>query len=149
MRFKFTRLAESFGTSRRIAIKIGCVTLVPGWGDGIVGKFLALDCAKGRGIILPGGKFEPKIDRTYRNAAARECREETGCEPTDLSYLWHGPDGGKFTTFAFTGKLFAPRPMVETREGKPLWATRSQLLASDYAAFYDVMFEMYDRGRSK
>lgn len=105
------------------------------------GAFLGMQCAKGRGLILPGGKFEWEKDKTYKDTAKRECREEVGVQPLDLKYVWHGPDGKDFITFAFYAETFLGTPK-RSDEGVPQRVEWEDLLVSHFAAYYEILFEI-------
>lgn len=98
--------------------KIGCCTLVR-YGEYV----LAIECSKGRGIILPGGKWEP--GETYRETAKRELLEETGLDvPTSslkLIFSGVGPDGWFIYTFlaeyAFTSVILGTPAHEELEKG--------------------------------
>ena len=123
--------------------KIGCIVMLP-CDNGSVGGYVGIECAKGRGKILPGGKWTPE-DGTYRNAAAREFREETGLiiDPNDLKYIWHGPDGYGYETFGFLATKYATGKTCDSPEGKVCTVTVEELLQSKYGAWYDVFFSVY------
>ena len=119
--------------------KIGCVTVIPYVGGGFIG----IDCAKGRGPILPGGKWEGPPE-TFRSAAAREAFEEVGLRifPEEMSFLWSGPDGFKFTTISFLAppcEDFDSKPLPE---GTPRIVHFNDLMKSKYEAYYDILFDV-------
>ncbi len=119
--------------------KVGCIVVVP-----CPGGFIGLDCAKGRGKILPGGKWTPE-DRTYREAAAREFFEETGLtiNPETLEYVWNGPDGFGYDTFAYLGKLVNVKgEPINSTEGRVEIVEEKDLRLSKYAAWYDTFFQV-------
>lgn len=124
-------------------IKIGCVAIVPHEsGKG----FHGIRCGKGRGIILPGGRYEKDVDLTYHHTACRELFEEMGLvtTPEDLEYLWHGPDGGDFITFAFLVKRYSGVPQ-ETKEGIPVHADWNDLMVSHFAGWYACLKDVLDQ----
>ena len=133
--------------------KIGCICIVPRLmtvgttehGIPIAKlRYLAIECSKGRGIIMPGGKWEP--GEKYTESAARELEEETGlkADPKHLEYVWMGPDGDGYLVMAFnlTYSHIATQEPVETSEGKPLWAMKEDFLNSKYAAYYECLFQV-------
>lgn len=121
--------------------KIGCVGLIPCTD----GRFVGIQCSKGRGLILPGGKFEPDKDHSFHHAALRETLEETGilCPLGDLKYLWHGPDGFGYTTFTFLATR-ALGKLTSSNEGQVVIVERSDLMCSKFAPYYAVMLEILD-----
>jgi 8-oxo-dGTP pyrophosphatase MutT (NUDIX family) len=58
--------------------KIGCIAVVPYYSS----EYIGLKCAKGRGIIFPGGKWEPS--ETFKETALRELKEETELQVRNL-----------------------------------------------------------------
>lgn len=127
-------------------MKIGCVVLA--YANTYVGpqKFHALKCAKKRGIILPGGKYDPDIDESYHHAAAREFEEEIGIklDVADLKYLWHGPDNDNGNiTFGFIC-YSAYGQTKSSKEGEPVLATWEDLFQSKYYAWYRVLKDVLD-----
>jgi len=121
--------------------KIGCTTVIPYWGGGYVG----LNDKKGRGFILPGGKYEPDKDKTYHDTAIREVKEEVGLDLNEVEYIWHGPDGFGYTCFAFKGYEYRGELVKETEEGYPCIVTYDILMKSNYAPYYKVLFEILDK----
>lgn len=124
-----------------IQMKIGAFGLVH-WLDS--DGFLGIECKKGRGLILPGGTYDPTIDRTYHDTARRELKEETGVEvhSSYIQYLWCGPDGGDYMTFAFYCPHVTQWSPTETAEGKPCRVTWNDLFQSRFAAHYRVLFDV-------
>ena len=134
--------------------KIGCIVIVPRKpgcsyrphcpSEGGELRYLAIECQKGRGIIMPGGKWEP--GEKYTETAARELEEETGliADPKDLEYVWMGPDGDGYMVMAFIlpYSCIALQEPKETPEGKPVWAEEKDFLNSKYAAFYECLFQV-------
>jgi 8-oxo-dGTP pyrophosphatase MutT (NUDIX family) len=118
------------------AIKVGAITLMP-----YKGGFLGMQCKKGRGLILPGGTYEPKKDATYKDTAIREAQEEVGVTPKNLRYLWCGPDGGGYMTFAFEAQSFEGEPKA-SNEGVPQVVHWSDLFESTFGAYYEILYEV-------
>lgn len=115
-------------------MKIGAIAVMP-----YDGAFLGIQCKKGRGIILPGGTYDPAQDRSFHLTACREAFEECGAKinfptmPVTEIACW--PDGGDYMTFSF----WCPQwdgPVWETNEGKPVRATWMDLIASKFGAYY-------------
>lgn len=123
-------------------MKIGCIAMIH-----YQGGFLGLRCAKGRGLILPGGTYEPAKDRTYQATAIREAMEEVGVTPHDLRYVWHGPDGGEYTTFTFEASWHSGTPAKETNEGIPQVVHWADLFESRFEAYYRILYEVMGIGR--
>lgn len=128
--------------------KIGCVALIP-IGDQTPYypfQYYGVQCAKGRGKILPGGKWNK--DETYHQAASRESFEEVGVllGMEELTYLWHGPDGFGYETFTF---LSRPRPFVShySNEGMAIPVTEEDLMKSSFAHYYKCLFDIIRRRR--
>jgi ADP-ribose pyrophosphatase YjhB (NUDIX family) len=120
-----------------MSIPIGCVALVE---QGNSDWYVGIQCKKGRGIILPGGKYDSNIDQTYHHTACRELREETGlvAEAKDLEYVWHGPDGFDHITFAFIVHKYSGKA-IETPEGCPVKACWNDLMQSKFGGWYAVL----------
>jgi 8-oxo-dGTP pyrophosphatase MutT (NUDIX family) len=118
-------------------IKIGCIAVIP-YQD----AFLGIQCKKGRGIILPGGRYEPEKDASYHATAVREAEEECGVLLSEafLKYITCQPDGGDFMTYAFYAELSAGTPR-ETAEGIPCVATWHNLIyqKSPFSPYYRVL----------
>jgi 8-oxo-dGTP pyrophosphatase MutT (NUDIX family) len=117
--------------------KIGCIALVPWEGGGFVG----INCAKGRGLILPGGKYDV-ADGTYEATASRELHEETGvfCRPEGMKYLFQGPSiTDDYWVIAFLGDM-GVGPLMESQEGKPQRVIKAQLMTSRFKAYYSLLF---------
>ena len=83
-------------------------------------KILVIECKKGRGIILPGGKFEVK-DKTFDITASRELEEETGVIGYKPKLFKHfmSPDG--YYQYNFIFGVYDVQNMKETKEGNPFW----------------------------
>lgn len=110
---------------------IGCITLV----HGQYGQVLAVDCSKGRGFILPGGKHE--AGETFIECAKREFREETGLEAENYKLVFQAPDGFGFHVFAFEAVVLD----FKSEEGEmlPVWKTWADLKKSKYKAYYELL----------
>lgn len=120
---------------------IGCVGLVL-----VEHKILAVECSKGRGIILPGGKYDSGKDSSFHYAASREVEEETGiyCPVDKMKYLMGAPSGDGSYCMCFIA-YEAYGKFIESEEGKPVLATRQELFQSKFAAYYHIMFEILDK----
>ncbi len=128
-----------------VSSKIGCVAIIPHLNSEKLRYFDGINCAKGRGVILPGGGWEPEKDKSFQECAAREALEETGliCDPTKMKYIWHGPDGFGYTVFGFLCTGVKGTPIV-TNEGSPVIAHREDLYNSKFGAWYRILFEVMD-----
>lgn len=114
---------------------IGCCCWVPKYQEGI--KVLAIDCAKGRGIILPGGKFERGTDKTFADAARRELLEETGVKAGFMSLLFQGMSPDNYYIYCFLVHTYNDAKMLEsTPEGKPMWV--DDLKSELFEPFYHM-----------
>ncbi len=126
--------------------KIGCIVVCKA--ESMPDKYIGIQCAKGRGKILPGGKWDPlEYDcETFKDCAAREFEEEVGVpmDTRSLTYLWHGPDGFGFHTFAFLyqGWTINLSQCKASGEGEPCLVTEEELYQSKYAAYYRILFEI-------
>jgi 8-oxo-dGTP pyrophosphatase MutT (NUDIX family) len=120
-------------------MKIGAIAVIP-YSHG----FLGLQCAKGRGLILPGGTYEREKDSSYQDTAIRETVEEVGVIPHGLQYIWHGPDGGDYTTFAFLANWYSGEPRA-SNEGVPQVVQWDDLFKSDFGAYYLILYEIMER----
>lgn len=99
-------------------IKIGCCT----WLEH-KGKILTLDCSKGRGIVIPGGRYEHGVDASFMEAAKRELEEETGVVASKMKFVFSGlaPDG--WYDYCFQALEYdLSNIKKETNEGKVLWS---------------------------
>lgn len=118
-------------------MKIGCIAIVPWEGGG----YLGMQCSKGRGLILPGGKYEPS-DGTYEQTATRELMEETGvfCPAEQMKFLFQGPSiTDEYWVIAFLAEM-GMGPLKESGEGRPQRVVKSQLLLSNFRAYYSLLF---------
>lgn len=119
---------------------IGCVTLVPikpEW-SGDFRQVAAINCGKGRGIILPGGRWEP--GELYEEAAAREFQEETGFPLDGLPKLfWQGYTLPDNYTYCFLGECPGFAPFNWCEEGETRLALWPDLLRSEFRAYYSLL----------
>jgi ADP-ribose pyrophosphatase YjhB (NUDIX family) len=119
---------------------IGCVTLVPLnplW-PGDYRTLAAIQCSKGRGIILPGGKWEE--GELFEQTAFREFREETGQELCGLPKLFYqGYCEKENYCYTFLGSISQYNYFNITDEGETRWASWSDLLQSHFKAYYSLL----------
>jgi len=119
-----------------MTVKIGCCGLIF---DRKTAEILCIECAKGRGLILPGGKFEPEKDNGFGETMIRELQEETGVIAKKMYPIFHAlaPDG--YYDYTFLISDWDESGIVEeTSEGKVVWATRPQ--SQIFNPYYELMF---------
>lgn len=114
---------------------IGCCSLV------FKGhKILALECAKGRGLVLPGGKWEE--NETYRQCAARELYEETGLTSISSKLIFHAFNVDRFYCYCFLTQVKNFEDLKEKQEGKPCFVSWEQLINGNaFSSYYDLLYE--------
>lgn len=121
-------------------MKIGCITLVPvspQW-KGDFRQVAAINCTKGRGLILPGGKWED--GELFEQTASREFTEETGQNLNGLPKLFFQAmniDG--YYVYTFLGDCPGYSPFVQTNEGESRYALWVDLLKSYHAPYYSLL----------
>jgi ADP-ribose pyrophosphatase len=94
-------------------------------------------------LELPGGRFY-KNRETPRRAAARECLEETGYEPSKMELLYEIRGGGSWTyhTYYFLGtKLRKKKP-------KPDWDEFIEVVKLPFAKYLRRCIKAKEAGRS-
>lgn len=121
-------------------MKIGAIAVMP-----YEMGFLGIKCAKGRGIILPGGTYEPNKDNFYHSTACREALEEVGVivDQSMMRYICCLPDGGDYMTFAFWCPHYYNEPKPSS-EGTPTLASWKNLIDSNFGAYYRVLYEIME-----
>lgn len=110
---------------------IGCVSLIF-----VEKKIVSLKCGKGRGLILPGGKWEP--GETFQMTASRELREETGLVAKTQELIFGGltPDYSYCYTFLTTIYDYNP---VSSLEGTVELSTWDELCTSFFGPYYELL----------
>lgn len=106
---------------------------------------MGIDCRKGRGIIMPGGKWDGACE-SFEEAAIRELEEETGLRPDNVhssgSYLLGAPDGFGYFVMAFRVQVSDFTQMRARGSGVPQVANWQQFFASEYSAYYQLLFQI-------
>lgn len=94
-------------------------------------EFLLIHKKRGLGkgkINAPGGRIDP--GETAIEAAVRECQEEVGMTPSDLSYVTElnfiFTDGYSLRGYVYWAKAFTGTP-TETDEADPFWCKKSEM----------------------
>lgn len=118
-------------------IKTGSCALVFD-GNSVSGNVLVINCAKGRGYTLPGGKWEP--GETFADTALRELKEETGLIGKLISPVYAGVnvDGYYGRVYRITVDDYST--MAPTAEGVPELKPWDCLMSSTMWPFYEDMF---------
>ncbi len=124
-------------------VKVGCISLIPIKSN----LFLAIECAKGRGTILPGGKIQE--GETYLECARRELQEETTIAKVDSQKLFFQAHSvaDDYYVYAFLTTVDNPQQYVgmKTDEGTVVAATWDDLFASSFRGYYELMQPAYYR----
>lgn len=112
-------------------MNIGCITLVRR-----NGKLLGIQCSKGRGWILPGGKLEP--GETFIECARRELKEEAGLDGYNFKLIFQAPDGFGYHCLAFTADVY-DFDLAGSGEEVVRPVTWEELKQSKYKAYYELL----------
>lgn len=120
---------------------IGCTSLVVRrpWENPL---FLGIDCSKGRGKILPGGRWEK--GETFHQTAARELKEETGVTAVKQEMIFGGMCNDGAYVYTFLTEIRGDEDEVSSPEGEVGWWTWHQLLSSDFRPYYSILKEIFD-----
>jgi 8-oxo-dGTP pyrophosphatase MutT (NUDIX family) len=118
-------------------MKASAVALIP-----TAGGFVALECAKGRGIILPGGKCEQ--GELYSETAVRETLEETGIIVRPKKLIFHAPDFCGFHCFTWLCQIMDASGKQDSGEGKVIVANWKELMTGHFRAYYECLRGAYE-----
>lgn len=136
-----TKRLQNFADNLEGKVKIGCCAIVR---DPTKQKILCIECSKGRGLILPGGKFEPDKDSLFTDTAKRELFEETGIRAKTARYVFGGLDCSGYYCYAFLMEdIYYSGLKEETKEGKVVWTygPKSRL----FDPYYQLVAQELDR----
>lgn len=125
-------------------VKIGCVTLIRVAIQGPP-KFYAVNCKKGRGIILPGGKWDK--GESFVECAIRELYEETGIIAKDYRLVFQGMSEEGYYTYAFVATFFRKDTPTHD-EGELVHATWDDLCKSSFRGYYELLRHELSYSRS-
>lgn len=103
---------------------------------------VALECYKGRGIILPGGSFEPEQDESLHAAADREFLEETGVPAKAKKFIFSGGWINGFHIYTYLmdhGDSTDFKWGEDVGSGKIVLAQWDDLFSSDFGPYYRLV----------
>lgn len=88
---------------------------------------------------LPGGKVEP--NETYKQAAIREIKEETGLDIDNLKYIYSAYSVYDINYFVVVYSAdYSGNIKPATNEGYVKWATQDELCSGSFGNFNKDMF---------
>lgn len=105
------------------------------------GKILGLKCAKGRGIILPGGKLEFNEDPA--DTALRELYEETGVIGYNAKFVLMQINHDGFIGFTYSAQSSKIKEGFKTPEGESVLTDWKTLFQSSFREDYKNVYESY------
>ncbi len=104
--------------------------------DGII----SIKCEKGRGLILPGGKWE--VGETIKETAKRELLEETGLVASSQELVFHAFNTDGFYVYAFLTRV-ADLSVFQDNVRVSTW---TELFTSNFKPYYELLRDvMNDR----
>jgi len=127
-----------------INAKSACVLVLNPSGDGSI---LAITKRKEfENIGLPGGKIDLEVKETAKDAAVRECFEETGIlvEKSSLIPLYVGLGRTMISFTFFAQKIVGGKLHCMTREGLPMWVN-AQALLRDECSYKHYNMKLFER----
>ena len=113
------------------------------------GRFAAIRSHKHGGrLCLPGGKTQIGlygIMERPQDTAERECVEEIGVVPIDLTAFYVAVDVDGFLVTLFYATISPLAELESSEEGEAVWCTRQELLENGaYAAHTAEWLPLYD-----
>jgi ADP-ribose pyrophosphatase YjhB (NUDIX family) len=120
-------------------MNIGCVSVV----IPIPGHIVAIECAKGRGLVLPGGSWEKAKGETFKEAAARELKEEANLTAKEQQLLYAGFNVDGWFCHSFLTSVTDIEAMEGTvKEGPAVLVEIEELISkSAFKAYYEILFD--------
>lgn len=105
-------------------------------------KILGINCSKGRGFILPGGKWEH--GESFKRCATRELYEETGLIANKATFLHVGPSTDGYMCHAFLCEVTNWENLSDRGEGAPTDLEWDDLIEGGaFGAYYEVLRDVY------
>lgn len=100
------------------------------------GLIVGLKCAKGRGVTLPGGKWEK--GESFIDCAKRELLEETGLLGHNFKLVFNGESEEGYFTYAFTAEVNDYTPL-SSHEGEVTLTNWDELKRSRFGGYYELL----------